>query len=82
MAVSAEQPKSSNRKDVLAAVDALPPLPAIALGVMQVAQNPKSSAADLALVVSADPGLSARILRIVNSAAYRRSREITATTKR
>lgn len=78
MAVSAEQPKSSNRKDVLAAVDALPPLPAIALRVMQVAQNPKSSAADLALVVSADPGLSARILRIVNSAAYRRSREITS----
>lgn len=73
-----ETKRVRSRDEVLNAVDALPPLPAIALRVMQVAQNPKSSASDLALVVSADPGLSARILRIVNSAAYRRSREITA----
>jgi HD-like signal output (HDOD) protein len=45
---------------------------------MEVAQNPKSSASDLALVVSSDPGLSGRLLRVVNSAAYRRSREITS----
>ncbi len=62
----------------LSAVDALPPLPAVALRVMQVAQDPKSSASDLAIVISSDPGLSARILKIVNSAAYRRSREITS----
>ena len=78
MAGDAQESNGSNRREVLAAVDALPPLPAVALRVMQVAQNPKSSASDLALVVSADPGLSARILRIVNSAAYRRSREITS----
>jgi putative nucleotidyltransferase with HDIG domain len=60
-------------------LDALPPLPAVALRVMQVAQDPASSASDLALVISSDPGLSARILRIVNSAAYRRSeREVTS----
>ena len=70
--------RTRSRDEVLRTVDALPPLPAIALRVMQVAQDPKSSASDLALVVSADPGLSARILRIVNSAAYRRSREITS----
>ena len=78
MVGDAQESNGSNRREVLAAVDALPPLPAVALRVMQVAQNPKSSASDLALVVSADPGLSARILRIVNSAAYRRSREITS----
>lgn len=66
------------RKDIVGAIEALPPLPAVALRVMQVAQDPKSSASDLAIVVSSDPGLSARILRIVNSAAYRRSREITS----
>jgi putative nucleotidyltransferase with HDIG domain len=60
-------------------LDALPPLPAVALRVMQVAQDPASSASDLALVISSDPGLSARILRIVNSAAYRRSeREVSS----
>ena len=63
---------------ILAAIEAVPPLPAVALRVMEVAQNPKSSASDLALVVSSDPGLSGRLLRVVNSAAYRRSREITS----
>ncbi len=64
--------------DLAATIEALPPLPAVALRVMQVAQDPKASASDLALVVSADPGLSSRILRVVNSAAYRRMREITS----
>ncbi len=72
--VGAAQP----RRDIVGAIEALPPLPAVALRVMQVAQDPRSSASDLAIVVSSDPGLSARILRIVNSAAYRRSREITS----
>ena len=64
--------------DITRALDALPPLPAVAMKVMQVAQDPKSSATDLAMVVSADPGLSARILRVVNSAAYRRAKEVTS----
>ncbi len=69
---------TENRTTVLTAIEALPPLPAVALRVMEVAQNPKSSASDLALVVSSDPGLSGRLLRVVNSAAYRRAREITS----
>lgn len=69
---------ASRAAGILRAVTALPPLPAVALRVMQVAQDPKSSASDLALVVSADPGLSATMLRIVNSAAYRRQREVTS----
>jgi HD-like signal output (HDOD) protein len=64
--------------DLIKAIEALPPLPAVALRVIQVAQDPKASASDLSLIVSADPGLSARILRIANSAAYRRSREVTS----
>ncbi|MEO8539320.1 MAG: HDOD domain-containing protein [bacterium] len=68
----------SRAQSILAAMEALPPLPAVAIRVMEVAQNPRSSASDLALVVSSDPGLSGRLLRVVNSAAYRRSREITS----
>lgn len=68
----------AHREDLVQAIEALPPLPAVALRVIQVAQNPKSSAAELALVVSADPGLSARILRIANSAAYHRERAVTS----
>jgi HD-like signal output (HDOD) protein len=59
-------------------LDALPPLPASALRVVQVAQNSWSSAADLALVVSADPGLSATVLRMANSAAYARPMPVTS----
>ncbi|MBI2765062.1 MAG: HDOD domain-containing protein [Chloroflexi bacterium] len=68
----------SRAEAIVAAVKALPPLPVVALRAMQVAQDPKSSASDLALVISADPGLSATVLRAVNSAAYRRSREVTS----
>lgn len=79
--MSSSSERNDTRKangDVAAAVEALPPLPAVALRVMQVAQDPKASASDLAMVVSSDPGLSGRILRVVNSAAYRRSREVTS----
>ena len=69
---------TSPQQDLAQTIDALPPLPAVALRVIQVAQDPRSSASDLAQVVSADPGLSARLLKISNSAAYRRSREVTS----
>ncbi|MFN0147353.1 MAG: HDOD domain-containing protein [Dehalococcoidia bacterium] len=74
-------PVAANRKsqdEVLRTLASLPPLPAIALRVMQVAQDPKSSASDLAQVVSLDPGLTASVLRVTNSAAYRRNREVTS----
>ena len=78
MAARGQGRSARGRIDVIEAVEALPPLPAVALRVMEVAQSPKSSASDLALVVSSDPGLSGRLLRVVNSAAYRRTREITS----
>lgn len=68
----------SRAEILLQAVNALPPLPAVALRVMQVSQDPRASASDLALVVSADPGLSATILRVANSAAYARARQVTS----
>jgi putative nucleotidyltransferase with HDIG domain len=58
--------------------DALPPLPQVALRVIQVAQDPRSSAADLAVAVSSDPALAARILRAANSPLFRANREITS----
>lgn len=59
-------------------VDALPPLPQVALRVIQVAQDPRSSAADLAMAVSSDPALAARVLRVANSPLYRAQRKITS----
>jgi putative nucleotidyltransferase with HDIG domain len=72
--LTSARPRS--RSEMLDAIRALPPMPAAALRVVQVAQDPRSSASELALVVSADPALSARILKVANSASYRRSREV------
>ncbi len=52
-------------------------LPQIALQVMEVAKNPDAGAADLKRVVEGDPAMSARVLRMVNSAAYALRTEVT-----
>ena len=65
-------------EEIARTLEALPPLPAIALRVMEIAQDPKSSAKDIAPLISADPGLTAAMLRVANSAAYRRSRDVTS----
>src|SRR5690606_41794545 len=70
--------RSERATEIARAVAARPPLRAVALRVVEVAQDPGSSAADLATVVSADPGLSAAVLRAANSAAYRRLSEVTS----
>jgi len=53
-------------------------LPEIALEVMRVAEDPLATGDDLNRVLSNDPTLSARILKIVNSAYYGVRREVTS----
>ena len=60
------------------AMDSLPHLPSIAMRVIEVVQDPNSSALELSTAVSADPFLSAQFLRAANSAAYRRSGEVSS----
>jgi HD-like signal output (HDOD) protein len=45
-------------------------LPQVALQVMEVAKNPQAGAGQLKAVIEGDPSLSARVLKLVNSAAY------------
>lgn len=45
-------------------------LPQVALAVIKVASDPDAGAGDLKEAVEVDPALSARVLRVVNSAAY------------
>jgi len=45
-------------------------LPQVALKVLEVARDPEAGVGDLRNVVEADPSLSTRVLRMVNSAAY------------
>lgn len=45
-------------------------LPEVTLRIIEVVQDPRSTAHDLHKIVSNDPALSARVLRVVNSAFY------------
>ncbi len=60
----------------------LPSLSPLAARLLQMAADEDSSAEGLAAVIEQDPGLTTRLLRLVNSAAYRRgSGEISNVTR-
>ncbi len=48
----------------------LPSPPAIAVKILNTVQNPECSLADLEQIISADPALTSKMLRIANSAIY------------
>lgn len=56
-------------------------MPAIYMRLTQVMNHPLSSAKDVAKVVSEDPGLTARLLRLVNSAFYGFPRRIDTVSR-
>ncbi len=57
-------------------VDDLPPLPAVAAKVMNMAEDDRTSAMDLAQVLATDQALTAKLIRISNSAYYGFARRI------
>ena len=57
-------------ENVVGCVEEISTLPQIALRVLEIAGNPEAGATELKRVVEGDPTLSARVLRMVNSAAY------------
>ncbi len=58
-------------------VEQLSPLPAVALKVLDLAHNERSSAADLASVIATDQAMTAKLLRLANSAYFAAGRAIT-----
>lgn len=54
----------------------IPPMPPVAAQVIQAADDSSKSAGDLAELISADPGMVAKILRVANSALFARASEI------
>jgi putative nucleotidyltransferase with HDIG domain len=59
----------------------LPTLPQVAAKVMQVVSNPMTAASDLNEVISVDQALTAKVLRLANSAYYGFPQEITTLTQ-
>ncbi len=58
-------------------VQQLAPLPAVALKVLELAHDDRSSAADLASVIATDQAMTAKLLRLANSAYFAAGRAIT-----
>jgi putative nucleotidyltransferase with HDIG domain len=54
----------------------LPPFPAVAMKAIRLSEDPNSSARELQSVIAKDQALTARVLRIVNSAMFSFQREI------
>src|SRR5690606_28189702 len=52
-----------------------PTPPPVAMQVVQLAQNPEIDLGLVAQVVSADPAIAAKVMRIANSAMYARRRQ-------
>ena len=72
--------KHLNLERIIGKVEDLPTLPRSILKITELINNPKSSARDLARVISDDHILTARLLRLVNSAFYGFPQRISTVT--
>lgn len=63
-------------QSVVQSISDLPPMPAVAIKVMELLGDPNVNYAKLGEAVSSDPAVSARLLKVANSAFYSMSREI------
>jgi len=57
-------------------INALPPMPEVLAKIWQMVDNPRTDASQLAEVVSDDPGLSAELLKLVNSSYFGLGRRV------
>ena len=69
---------SNAASTLIAKIDSMPTLPTVALRVMEVTSNPKSSANDLMEIIGPDISLTAKILKIANSPFYGFTKEISS----
>ena len=70
-----------NLKKVEVYISKMPSLPVTVTKIMEIANNPKASPADLNKVISVDPVLMGRVLKLINSAYYGLSQEITSLVR-
>ena len=60
----------SNPQKLIEKIDDLPTLPRTVLKITELVNDPKSSAKDLAQVITDDQVLTARLLKLVNASSY------------
>ncbi|GAB4257334.1 MAG: HDOD domain-containing protein [Deferrisomatales bacterium] len=67
-----------NVKEVLARIDKLPPMPAVAVKLLEVTQDPDVSLAAVATLLERDPSMAANLLRVCNSPLYGLRAQVTS----
>lgn len=67
---------SGKFQDINYDIDTLPPMPLIATRMVELINSPRSSADEMARVISGDPAISARVLKIANSSFYSMARQV------
>jgi putative nucleotidyltransferase with HDIG domain len=78
--VQTDQEQALDITALIEKVKDLPPLPTVVLKAMEMTLDPESSVRNLQLLISQDQALSAKILRIVNSAIYALRREVSTVS--
>jgi HD-like signal output (HDOD) protein len=68
--------KAQQIKRIAESIITLPTLPTVVSKMIELVDNPRTSAASLARLISTDQSLTARVLKLANSAYYGFSREI------
>lgn len=62
-------------------IDKMPSLPTTVTKIMEICNDPRTSPADLNRVISLDPVLMGKVMRLINSAYYGLSQEITSLAR-
>jgi putative nucleotidyltransferase with HDIG domain len=70
-----------NLKKVSAYISKLPALPVTVSKILEIANNPNISPVDLNRVISLDPVLMARVMKLINSAYYGLSNQVTSLAR-
>ena len=71
-------PSEADIKSILTLNDKkLPSFPQVAVKLLEASKNGTASLGDLSKILETDPGISARVLEIVNSAFYGIGRQVT-----
>lgn len=77
--VAEKHSSKTNKADYIKnKIEVIPSLPEVVNKVMALVQDPKSSANQIAKIISYDPGLASRVLKMVNSAYYGFEKQISS----
>ncbi len=76
MAPNTKSPDARRIRRITESLIGLPTLPTVVAKMIELVDNPRTSASSLARLISTDQALTARILKLANSAYYGYSREI------